>query len=165
MLTKNFIPMKLSWTSVKISIAGAKLSHLVQKDKIWDHGSMTEQVKNIFYKLKKVKSNGNIEDLRKYLSTTCYKKFENEFAELKMKEKVWVIKNLVIKEIAVIEVTTGNKTKPDCFTAMIKAMGIEFIKNKNSDKQLPTFSDQVRNFSEQWSFVREGEWWVLDAMK
>jgi hypothetical protein len=41
--------MKLSWYGLKISIAGAKLSHLVQKDKIWDHGSMTEQVKTTFY--------------------------------------------------------------------------------------------------------------------
>jgi hypothetical protein len=28
--------MKISWTGFKVSIAGAKLSHLVQKDKIWD---------------------------------------------------------------------------------------------------------------------------------
>ena len=157
--------MKLSWTSLKISIAGARLSHLVQKDKIWDHGSMIEQVKNIFFKLKKVKSNGDIDDLRKYLTATCYRKFEREFTEMENKKKVWIIKNLLIKEIAVIEVRAGNKTKPDSFTTIIKAMGIEFKTDKNSGKELTTFSDHVRNSSEQWSFVRNGDWWVLDEIE
>ena len=45
--------MKISWNSLKISIAGAKLSHLVQKDKAWDHGSMVEQVRTVAVFLKK----------------------------------------------------------------------------------------------------------------
>ena len=42
----------------EISITGAKLSHLVQKDKIWDHGSMAEQTKIIFYIVQKALING-----------------------------------------------------------------------------------------------------------
>jgi hypothetical protein len=34
----KMIPVKLSWKSLKVSIAGAKLSHLVQEEQIWDHG-------------------------------------------------------------------------------------------------------------------------------
>ena len=96
--------MKISWTSLKISFAGAKLSHLVQRDKIWDHGSMIEQVKTIFFKLKRIKSNGNVEDLNKYLTENCYKKIKQELDELKKNRKTWVVKNILIKEVSIIEV-------------------------------------------------------------
>jgi len=157
--------MKLSWNGLKISIAGARLSHLVQKDGIWDHGSMIEQVKTIFFKLKRLKSNRNIEDLKKYLTTSCYEKLKQELDELEKHGKIWVIKNLVIKEVAVIEVSEGKNKKPDCFSALIKSMGIEFIADKNKTSDITGYSDHVRNFSEQWSFIRQGDWWLLDEMK
>jgi predicted lipid-binding transport protein (Tim44 family) len=157
--------MRISWTSLKISIAGAKLTHLVQKDKIWDHGSMIEQVKAIFFKLKRIKTNGNIEDLTKYLTEGCYEKIKQELEDLEKNEKKWLIKNLLIKEISIIEVNVAKNEKPDCFTAMIKVTGIEFIADKKNVAELINYSDKIRNFSEQWSFVRQGEWWLLDEMK
>ena len=157
--------MKLSWDSLKISIAGAKLSHLVQKDKIWDHGSMVEQVKTIFFKVKRIKNNGNVDDLKKYLTERCYGKIEEELDELEKNGKAWIIKNLLIKEISIIEVSVAKNEKPDCFTAMIKAIGIEFIADKKNVAEMINYSDKIRNFSEQWSFVRQGEWWLLDNMK
>lgn len=163
--------MKLSWNSLKISIAGARLSHLVQKDKIWDHGTMIEQVKTVFFKLKRAKNNGNIEELNKYLTASCYEKLKKEMDELTRKEKTWVIKNLLIRKVAVIAVSEGkNHTRhsahrPDCFTALIKTIGIEFIRDEHSAKELIDYADKVQNFSERWIFVREGEWWFLDEMK
>ena len=157
--------MKISWMSLKVSITGARLSHLVQKDKIWDHGTMVEQVKNIFYKLKKAKNCGNINDLKKYLSINCFEKLVKELDNLEKNGKKWVIKNLVIKEASVIEVGEGKNNKPACFIALLKVMGIEFITSKDEAKELPSYSDRVRNFSEQWSFVRQGEWWVLDEIR
>ena len=47
--------MKFSLIGIKISIAGAKLSHLALKDKIWDYGSMVEQVKTVFMQIEKAK--------------------------------------------------------------------------------------------------------------
>jgi predicted lipid-binding transport protein (Tim44 family) len=157
--------MKISWNSLKISLAGAKLSHLVQKDKIWDHGSMIEQAKTTFYKLKKIKTTGNVEDIEKYLTAACYEKLKNELKALDKNGKAWIIKNPVIKEVAVIEVSVGKHNKPDCFVAQIKAMGIEFIADKYLEPDWKIYSKQVGNFSEQWSFVRQGDWWLLDGIK
>jgi predicted lipid-binding transport protein (Tim44 family) len=157
--------MKISWTSFKISIAGAKLSHLVQKDKIWDHGSMIEQAKTIFFKLKRIKSKGKVEDLKKYLTENCYEKLQQELNELEKDRKTWVVKNLLIKEVSIIGVNAAKNQKPDCFTALIKAIGIEFITDKASITGIMNFSDMGRNFSEQLSFVRQGEWWLLDEIK
>lgn len=157
--------MKISWTSLKVSIAGAKLSHLVQRDKVWDHGSMIEQVKTIFFKLKRIKSNGNAEDLNKYLTENCYEKLEQELDVMEKDGKTWVVKNLLIKEVSIIEVKAAKNKNPDCFTAMIKSIGIEFITNKDSAAGLMNYSDKVRTFSEQWSFVRRGDWWLLDGIK
>ena len=63
--------MKFSWTSLKIYIAGAKLSHLVQKDRIWDHRGMAEQARIIFYLVQKAKDTRNIESLRKQDTISC----------------------------------------------------------------------------------------------
>jgi len=157
--------VKISWNSIKISIAGAKLTHLVQKDRIWDHGSMIEQARNIFLKVKKAKDNGHIEDLKKFLTARCYEKLQQEIDALNKKGKKWVIKNAMVKEIAVIEVSRGNDNRPDCFTALIKAMGIEFIADRDELQEMVNYSDRVRNLSEQWSFVRQGDWWLLDGIR
>ena len=73
--------MKISWTSLKISLAGARLSHLVQKDKIWDHGCMAEQARIIFNLVHKAKAGANMESLQKQCSFSCFKKIEAEVAK------------------------------------------------------------------------------------
>lgn len=137
--------MKLSWTSIKISIAGAKLSHLVQKDKIWDHGSMAEQARIIFYLVYKAKASGNIESLRKQCTISCFEKLKKE-----IEENNWhsTVINPVIKEIAITEVQPGKNNRPDMFCALIKGV------SKDEDE-----------FKAQCSFVRQGEWWMLDTIK
>ena len=142
--------MKLSWTSIKISIAGAKLSHLVQKDKIWDHGSMAEQARIIFYLVHKAKANGNIESLKKQCTISCFEKIKNEMNEGNY--KYFFLKNPIIKKLAVIDVEPGKYNKPDMFTALIKGItGNESISN-----------DEENKFSAKCFFVRQGDWWLLD---
>jgi hypothetical protein len=141
--------MKLTWTSLKISIAGAKLSHLAQKDKIWDHGSMAEQARIIFYLVYKAKASGNIESLKKQCTISCFEKLRIELGE-SGKHKIAMMTNPVIKEIAIIDVQPGKKNKPDMFCALIKGV------SKNEPPE---------TFLEQWCFARQGEWWVLDEIK
>lgn len=158
--------MKLSWNSLKISIAGARLSHLVQQDKIWDHGSMIEQAKMIFFKLYRTKSSGNTEDLKKYLTTACYEKIEKELDELDKKGKKWMVKNPMIKEIAIIEVRATKNNKPDSFETLIKAIGIKLIIDKKEAEQATNYEVYPSmDFIEQWCFIRQGEWWLLDTVK
>jgi len=145
--------MKLSWTSLKISIAGAKLSHLVQKDKIWDHGSMAEQARIIFYLVQKAKGIGNIESLKKQCTISCFEKLKAEIDDEKPKGSI--LKNPIIKELAVIDVQPGKNNKPDMFSALIKGI----VNNESAG------NDHENEFSAQWSFVRQGEWWLLDGIK
>ena len=142
-------PMKLSWTSLKISIAGAKLSHLVQKDKIWDYGSMAEQARIIFYLVQKAKATGNIESLKKQCSVSCFEKLEIE-TRYGEDPKSPLLANPVIKEIAIIEVQPGKKNKPDLFCALIRGCS----RDGPSEK-----------FTTHWCFIRQGDWWLLDQIK
>jgi hypothetical protein len=141
--------MKLSWTSLKISIAGAKLSHLVQRDRIWDHGSMAEQARIIFYLVQKAKTNENIESLRKQCSVSCFEKLKTEIEEVDNLNSS-LTKNSVIKEIAIIEVQPGKNNKPDMFCALIRGIS----------KDVP-----LEKFVTHWCFVRQGDWWLLDEIK
>jgi len=141
--------MKLSWTSLKISIAGAKLSHLVQKDKIWDHGSMAEQARIIFYLVLKAKASGNIESLKKQCSFSCFEKLNIELERLNEQKSSMII-NPMIKEIAIVEVQPGKNNKPDMFSALIRGVS----KDQPDEK-----------FKTQCTFIRQGEWWVLDEVR
>ena len=154
--------MKLSWNSIKVSIAGAKLSHLVQKDKIWDHGTMIEQVKMIFFKVQRAKNAGEIADLKKHLTIVSFEKVEKEMKDLEKKGKMWVIKNPVIKEVAIIEVHPAKNNKPDNFIALLKGKGIFFIADKNKSNGLIDHSDHIHDFSIKWDFIRQGDWWLLN---
>lgn len=149
--------MKLSWTSLKISIAGAKLSHLVQKDKIWDHGSMAEQARIIFYLVQKSLINGHIEMVEKYMTPSCFEKLQREVKQSDGVSKVFGIREPVIKELAVIEVYPAKDNRPDRFTAIIKG--------DTKDEKKISASERVNEFSSQWSFVRQGDWWLLEGMK
>lgn len=141
--------MKISWTSLKVSIAGAKLSHLVQKDRIWDHGSMAEQARIIFYLVFKAKANGNIESLRKQCTLSCFEKIKNEMEE-KDDLKNSLLITPVIKEIAIIDVQPGKNNRPDMFCALIKG--------ESKDDARYTFRSAC-------VFIRNGEWWMVDEIK
>ena len=148
--------MKFSLESIKISIAGAKLSHLVQKDRIWDHGSMTEQARIIFYLVHKSKRNGNTESLKKCVTSSYLEKLEKEMYTTQ--NLFWQSEDPMITELAVIEVSPGKIDKPDMFTAIIK--GHSKVKEASRGR-----SDDTGKFSMQWCFVRQGEWWMLDGIR
>lgn len=141
--------MKISWTSLKISIAGARLSHLVQKDKIWDHGSMAEQARIIFYLVLKASASGNIEVLKKQSTIVCYQQLKETISN----PEKYSISNPVINEIVIVEVWPARKKKPDSFAALVKGIW-----------QTPT-ADSMKKFSAQCSFVRQGSWWLLDGLR
>jgi len=151
--------IKLSWNSLKISIAGAKLSHLVQKDKIWDHGSMTEQAKNIFYQVEKARHKKDAEIVKKYLTLNGFEKLKAEIDGFENERSF--LKNSVLTEIFIIHVTPGKKQRPDSFKALIKG------KRKTANDLIPleTGNYGIENFSEEWFFIRQGEWWLLDGIK
>jgi hypothetical protein len=153
--------MKISWTSLKVSIAGARLSHLVQKDKIWDHGTMVEQVKNIFYKIERAKNKNDAEPVKKNVTTQVYEKLNEQIKTSRQP----VFKNTVLTEVSIIEVNVRIGKGPDRFTALIKGK-----RKVEADEIIQTFKTTnknfgIENFSERWFFTRQGEWWVLDNIK
>jgi hypothetical protein len=139
--------MKISWTSLKISIAGARLSHLVQKDRIWDHGSMTEQARILFYLVYKVKATCNMESLKKQCTLTCFQKLKTEIEDEQQQNPVVVP---VIKELAITGVHKGKHNKPDRFCALIKGI----FKNGKSYA-----------FKTEWVFIRQGDGWILSDIR
>ncbi len=149
--------MKLSWTSLKISIAGAKLSHLVQKDKIWDHGSMAEQARIIFYLVQKAWINGCADMLKKYTTISCFEKLQKEIEQIDGINKTFGVREPVIKELAVIEVCPAKNNKPDRFTAIIQG--------ETKDERNVDAVEHANEFSSQWSFIRQGDWLLLDGMR
>ena len=159
--------MKLSWDNLKISIAGARLSHLVQKDKIWDHGSMVELVKNIFYKIERAKKQMNAEGTKRSLTVNANEQLNQLIA--KTADRELFLRNAVVTEISIIKVNAQKNKNPDRFTVLIKgkrktveSKSIQILAGgDDADK----YQHGIESFSEKWFFIRQGDWWLLDEMK
>ena len=65
------------------------------------------------------------------------------------------IKNLMVKELAVVDVYPGKNNKPDMFTALIKGVSKDTTKH----------NDYGSEFLATYSFARQGDWWLLDKIK
>jgi predicted lipid-binding transport protein (Tim44 family) len=144
--------MKISWNSLKISIAGARLSHLVQKDKIWDHGSMTEQARNIFYQVEKAKNRKELDFIKKYATPNAVEQLQRM---VKLQREQQGSGNTVLTTVAVIAVSAATGKHRDRFTAFIKGKRMAEGQGAGADHG-------IENFSERWHFTRQGDWWVLD---
>lgn len=151
--------MKFSWDSLKVSITGARLSHLVQKDSIWDHGSMTEQVKNIFYHVEKAKSRRESGSIRKYLTVRGYEQLDQLIKRVGDQERP--PSHAVLVGVSVVEVRVRTNKTPDRFTALIKGKR----KETEGEAKAKRKNFGIENFREHWFFMRQGDWWLLDQMR
>lgn len=148
--------MQLSWNGIKISIAGARLSHLVQKDGVWDYGSMIEQVKTVFMQMEKAKKKDQFEFLRKYMTIKGYECFRKKISGSNSEAN-----ENVLGTVSILEVHVRNKHFPDRFCALIKGTKKQLVNTIDSHNR----NRISENFSEQWLFLRQGDWWLLDKMK
>jgi len=146
--------MQLSWTGLKISIAGARLSHLAQKDKVWDSGSMIEHVRTVFQQLEKAKRKAQLKTVEKYMTVRSFECFEKNCNTAKSNSV------RMLKQVFILDVRLKNKKKPDRFCSLLKGLETRL------DNIIPfVVSETGRNFSERWLFIRQGEWWILDEIK
>jgi hypothetical protein len=67
----------------------------------------------------------------------------------------------VITEISIIHVRPGKRQKSDGFRALVRG------KRKTSEDftAIGACNYGIENFSEEWFFIRQGEWWLLDGIK
>lgn len=149
--------MHLSWTGLKISIAGAKLSHLVQKDSIWDHGSMIEQVRMVFTHLKKAFLRQDPSIVKKCLTPDTYEKIS---ADIKSNKRNPVM-NAELVSIEIISVVPAKQNHPDKFKALVrmKKPGEPILGDPLS------FYKSNRLCGQEWLFIRHGDWWLLNLLK
>jgi hypothetical protein len=150
------------WTNLKVSIAGARLSHLVQKDRIWDHGSMTEQVKNVFYQVEKATNKREAELVKKYVTSNALDQIHQLIR--KMEGNKPILKNAMLTQVSIIDVNVQTNNKPDRFTAFIRGKR-KAEDNENTHTLIVNKSLGIENFSARWYFIRQAEWWMLDSMK
>ena len=149
--------MQLSWTGLKVSIAGARLSHLVQKNTIWDHGSMIEQLRTLFIYLKKAFVQGDPSIVKKCMTSGGYKMISDFITVKKADEFI----HTDLKSVEIIAVYPVKNGRHDKFKALIK-----FEKTKEAAIQQSVRFHESNTLSKQeWCFEREGSWWLLDKIK
>ncbi|MDB5198677.1 MAG: hypothetical protein JWO92_640 [Chitinophagaceae bacterium] len=145
--------------SLRISIAGAKLSHLVQKDKVWDHGSMVEQVRTVAILLKKAFHRNDAEVVKKCITETAFKKMKEQIETAGANTNQPLMHD-ELEEVSIIAVAPGKKGQQDRFTASVK------FKRREQQSNISFSTINVDYSTKQvWQFVRQREWWLLDDIK
>ena len=147
--------IKFTWNRLKTSIAGAKLSHLVLKDRIWDHGSMVEQVRMVFLQMEKALERGNVDLVRKYMTVVGFQKLKKVVVSSHVRRE----RSKELVEIDIISVRLARNQKPDRFTALL----IEREREYDSYEQASLRQKEL--LSKQWQFVRQGNWWLLNEIE
>jgi len=150
--------MKLSWNHLKISIAGAKLTHLAQKDRMWDHGSMIEQVRTAFVYLKKGFLKNDPSIVKKCITSGGYKKISGDIELGKSNN----ITNADLVSVEIITVIPSKHNQPDKFKALIK---LKKTKEEENLTEPVSFYKANLLLEQEWLFVHEGNWWLLDEIK
>lgn len=132
------------WDDLRISMAGARLSHLVQEDGIWDHGTMIEHVRTVFLLLQKAAFGNRQDNLAGYLTATAWDRREQDPLLYDVSEQKLV-------QIYIIDIRHGKKRK-DGFTALVKMESTD----------MPAAAKQLQ---QHWYFIQERGWWLLDHIK
>ena len=149
--------MKFGWNKIKISIAGARLSHLVQKDSIWDHGSMIEQVKTVFIYLKKAFLKSDPLVVKKCVTREAYKKMCEEMVS----KNISAIGNAELLTVEITSVIPAKHNRTDMFRALVKLKELQ----EAGFGQPAGYHENGRVVEEEWLFLREGNWWLLHQIK
>jgi hypothetical protein len=111
---------------------------------------MVEQVKNIFYKMEKAEQRADADFVKRNVTEKAYLELVRSF---QTKTEGPVFNAGILTEVSIIEVKEKSHKSPDRFIALIKG------------KQKDPKGNSILNFSKRWQFIREGDWWLLDAMQ
>jgi hypothetical protein len=86
-----------------------------------------------------------------------YEKLKKNMEVIQLTDHLSMNGYVELTDAAIIEVHEGTFTKPDNFLALVKgrdASQLTGLKNYG-----------VHDFTEEWFFIRQGEWWLLDDIK
>lgn len=147
--------------NLKISITGARLSHLVQKDKIWDHGSMVEQVRTVYIHLQKAFYKNDPEIVKKCMTAAGFRKVKYEMGQAAKDHR---ITDSHLVRTTIIDVDPSRNGHPDKFAALLK-LKIETSPHKENVNGNLEAPKPAHNIEQHWCFVRQGDWWLLHEIK
>ena len=93
------------------------------------------------------------------MTISCFEKLQKQVDGFEERDMNWQTESPVITELAVISVQPVKNNRPDMFTALIKGH------SRRAGQEHHGNGDHSDRFSTEWSFVRQGEWWMLDGIR
>ena len=91
------------------------------------------------------------------MTISGYEKLKKNIEVIQLTDHIPMNGDLELTEAAIIEVHEGTFTKPDNFLAQVKG--------KDTSQLTGSKNYGGHDFTEEWFFVRQGEWWLLDDIK
>lgn len=142
-----------------------KLSRQLEKeDRIWNYRYMISQVESIFFKVQGawMKRDQNIS--KEFMSERIYNKHKAQ-TDLMIKEgRTNILSKMNIKEIMIFSIEDYKNDDLDTFSAFIQGSMIDYDIDDKTHAILTGSDTEIENFKEIWTFIRDGNKWLLDEI-
>lgn len=128
-------------------------------DETWDTENIKARVKEVFFKLIDSKLN-RTSDIKDITSNSFYRNFKAKIDGMLIRNEKYIIKDIEIKDIQIVEVTDYKDDTQDRFWVYIVVNMISFLIN---DKELMIEGFQKsEDYKELWNFMRGSDnSWIL----
>ena len=135
------------------------LEEIATIDESWDIEEIKKTVKKIFYDIinAKVEKTYDIKDI---VSNSFYLNFKAKIDGMRIRNEKYVISNIEIKDIRIVEVTDYKDDSKDRFWAYIVVHMVHFIVNERNE--IIEGYEKPDDYKQLWNFMRgKDNSWIL----
>jgi predicted lipid-binding transport protein (Tim44 family) len=131
-----------------------------------DFVALNDRVRECFFRVQKSWSSRDVSASRAFVSDALYERHRVELEAMKRRNRANRIKELVLRDIRVIQLDQGSDGKWARFAARIEASARDWVADLGRGVVVGGDPDEQRSFVEYWTFSRDPEnGWVLDEIR
>lgn len=138
------------------------LKKAAQLDPTWNESAILARASEVFTRYQQDWSNRTWENFKSYMTTRYNQHSSLMIAALYQAGRINEVKNPVIDESMIVDLTDTENDDQDTVTVGITAHADDILKEESTGVVL--FEDK-RPFTEYWTFKRSGSTWLLDSIR
>jgi predicted lipid-binding transport protein (Tim44 family) len=154
--------------SIKLSRRRNQVKQLTEQlskgDRLWNYRAMMARVEQVFFKVQKAWMERNQDLAKDCMSNRIYQKHKLQTDEMIANGTKNMLAKMNLKEIMIINVADYKDNSEDTFSVYVKGSMIDYTINDKTNAVISGDSMEPENFEEIWTFVREGNVWMLDEI-
>lgn len=137
------------------------LAKASSSDPMWNEDIIIARTKEVFMKFQQDWSNQSYESMKQYLTPRYQYHMSLVILALVQMKRKNLMTDIVVKNVTVTDLKDSQDNNQDSVVVGVQAQATDSLIDSTNNTTLYTDS---REFSEYWSFVRNGSTWILDRI-